>query len=154
MKLKILKKQIGRRSIIDTSTRNDSKPDDSNNLEESDDAKESNDEESNNNDDTNNKIEQRDIESSETFENNNNESSFSSPKRNQNMLGESLSEIQGTPIVETSGSINKLPDIDKFSDGICAHKAYEMDAQTPVGSYKNIVKLTREFKSETNINQK
>ena len=39
---------------------------------------------------------------------------------------------------------------EKFSENICEHKPYEMNAQTPTGSYRTIVKLTKEFKSSFN----
>ena len=78
---------------------------------------------------------------------------FNSPKKRKTIdlaHGTSFTEILGTPIVVGQASGSSVPDLEKFSDGICPHKPYEMDAQTPMGSYKNIVKLTREFnKSQT-----
>ena len=57
---------------------------------------------------------------------------------------------KGTPIVNNVAEISRVPDSDKFSENICEHKPYEMNAQTPTGSYRTIVKLTKEFKSSFN----
>lgn len=65
-------------------------------------------------------------------------------------LGTSFTEIQGTPIVNNVADITKVPNWEKFSENICEHKPYEMNAQTPTGSYQNIVKLTKEFKTSFN----
>jgi hypothetical protein len=65
-------------------------------------------------------------------------------------LGTSFTEILGTPIVNNAKEINKVPDWDKFSENICEHKPYEMNSQTPSGSYVKIVKLTKDFKTSLN----
>ncbi len=65
-------------------------------------------------------------------------------------LGTSFTEILGTPIVNNVKEINKVPDWDKFSENICEHKPYEMNSQTPSGSYVKIVKLTKDFKTSLN----
>ena len=82
------------------------------------------------------------------------EDKFNSPKKRKTedlAHGTSFTEILGTPIVASQTGVSRVPDWEKFSDGICPHKPYEMvDGQTPIGSYKNIVKLTRDFnKSQT-----
>jgi hypothetical protein len=93
------------------------------------------------------------IEESDNEENND---PFTSPKKRlkrNDAHGTSFIEILGTPIINTpigtieNNNVNSVPNWEKFSESICAHKPFEMDAQTPTGSYKNIVKLTREFKS-------
>ena len=66
--------------------------------------------------------------------------------------GASLNEILGTPIVNNVKGITNVPDWEKFSENICEHKPYEMNSQTPTGSYKNIVRLTREYKSSPQFN--
>lgn len=85
---------------------------------------------------------------------------FTTPKPSKRMkvvneLGTSFHEIQGTPIVNTPinaemalSNIDKVPDWAKFAENICEHKEFEMGGEVPTGSYKNIVKLTRKFKSD------
>ena len=96
----------------------------------------------------------------EIDENSNQSNEFASPKKRKqsskssmsknkkNLLGTSFTEIPGTPIVNDSiGGVRKVPEWGKFSENICAHKPFEMNSNTPTGSYQNIVKLTKMFKS-------
>ncbi len=92
----------------------------------------------------------------EELENDEANDPYSSPKKRlkqDELHGTSFVEILGTPIINTpigtteTNNVNSVPNWEKFSESICAHKPFEMDAQTPTGSYKNIVKLTRQFKS-------
>ena len=80
-------------------------------------------------------------------------SSSVSSKSKKSLHGTSFTEIPGTPIVNnTMGGTDKVPDWEKFSENICAHKPFEMNPQTPTGSYQNIVKLTKKFKSNSSLN--
>lgn len=64
--------------------------------------------------------------------------------------GTSFTEIPGTPVVSDPSDVKEVPNWEKFSENICEHKPFGMESlNTPTGSYKNIVKLTREFKSKT-----
>lgn len=76
---------------------------------------------------------------------------YSSPKKRRKLddsiHGTSFTEILGTPIVNNVKGINRVPDWEQFSKDICEHKPFEMDSRTPTGSYQNIVKLTKEYKS-------
>jgi hypothetical protein len=65
----------------------------------------------------------------------------------QSLLGMSLTEIPGTPILNSLSGVKQVPDREKFSIGIEAHKPYEMHTDA-TGSYQNIVELTRKFKKQ------
>jgi hypothetical protein len=81
---------------------------------------------------------------------------FKSPKKRKKIShehGTSLIEIPGTPIVNTplnamgTNFVDKVPDWEKFSESICPHKEFDMEGQTPTGSYKKIVKITRQLRT-------
>jgi hypothetical protein len=70
------------------------------------------------------------------------------------MLGTSFNAIPGTPIVNNSfGGILKLPEGINFSENICAHKPFEMNSNTPTGSYQKIQKITKELKTKPTTNE-
>ena len=96
--------------------------------------------------DTNESIEQEEVEENEV----NLEEGEEAPKKSRlrkSIHGTSFIEIPGTPIVNDLSGVSILPTCDKFSENICEHKPFDMGDQTPKGSYQNIVKLTRDFKS-------
>lgn len=85
-------------------------------------------------------------------ENNENEFETPQPKKKRTIqrdksLGTSLIEIPGTPILRNVTDVDRVPTSEKFAVDICDHKPFEMEANTPSGSYQKIVDLTRKFKS-------
>lgn len=64
--------------------------------------------------------------------------------------GMAVVAIPGTPVIENMSQIKQVPDWQKFSENICDHKPFDME-NVPSGSYQNIVKITREFKNNSNI---
>jgi hypothetical protein len=59
----------------------------------------------------------------------------------------SFTEIPGTPIVSNQSGVSIVPKHDAFSEGIQPHKLFDMEGMSSSGSYQNIVKLTKEFKT-------
>ncbi|RNA12978.1 zinc finger CCHC domain-containing 8 [Brachionus plicatilis] len=66
--------------------------------------------------------------------------------------GQAVIAIPGTPVVESMTGIKQVPDWQKFCENICEHKPFDMENVVPSGSYQNIVKITREFKTSSNFN--
>lgn len=58
--------------------------------------------------------------------------------------------IPGTPIISNPTDVKHVPNWEKFSENICEHKPFDMENVNASGSYQNIVKLTREFKTKVN----
>jgi hypothetical protein len=78
------------------------------------------------------------------------EKTFVTPRKKSkvdDLLGTSLVQIPGTPILSNITEVDRVPTSEKFSENICEHKAFEMESNTPTGSYQKIVDLTRSFKS-------
>lgn len=63
----------------------------------------------------------------------------------QEATGEAVDTIKGTPIVINECGVDSVPDSEKFSVGICAHKPYEMCASANTANYKAIVEITRKI---------
>lgn len=63
--------------------------------------------------------------------------------------GTAVVAIPGTPVIDSMSGIKQVPDWQKFSENICEHKPFDMENMATIGSYQNIVKITREFKNKS-----
>ena len=91
-----------------------------------------------------------------------NDANFSTPSNNRikkrKILDDQREEygnvsikIAGTPILENISGVEKVPSWEKFSANICDHRPFEMESSiNAIGNFKNIIELTRKFKSEHN----
>ena len=157
------KKKIGRRSVLESKGAESETEETSEEKEPKRGKKRKNEDAGDDDDSKNASIEEGEADTTGSSTGNKSQSSsaevdtddkFTSPKRlktEELTHGTSFTAILGTPIVASETGVSRVPDWEKFSDGICPHLPYEMvDGQTPIGSYKNIVKLTRDFnKSQT-----
>ena len=59
-------------------------------------------------------------------------------------------KIPGTPIIQNISGVDRVPTWENFSQNICDHRAFEMEASqtASLGNFQNIIELTREFKSK------
>lgn len=63
--------------------------------------------------------------------------------------GTAVIAIPGTPIIDNVSNVKQVPNWEKFSENICEHKPFDMENMSTSGSYQNIVKLTRDYKSKS-----